>query len=899
MDTIKLCPKCASPLPPDAPAGICPKCLLNAGFESQSGAAANPMTGFVPPEPAELAKHFPQLEILEMLGAGGMGVVYKARQVALDRIVAVKILPPSAGSDPAFAERFSREARALAKLSHPNIVGVYDFGQAGPYYYFLMEFVDGVNLRQMLTAERIAPREALAIVPQICDALQYAHDLGIVHRDIKPENLLIDRRGRVRIADFGLARLLGPITDPRLTQSQHVMGTPHYMAPEQFEKPLAVDHRADIYSLGVVLYEMLTGELPLGRFDLPSHKVQIDVRLDDIVLKTLAKEPERRYQHASEVKTEMETLAGIPLSQLPPGLRNVFGVEYKSKTSLFGLPLLHVSMGYEPITGKQRHARGIIAIGGKATGIIAAGGVAHGIVAFGGVAVGVIAIGGVGVGVVTMGGVALALLLAWGGLAISTGIAFGGLAIGYYACGGFALGNHAMGSNGADKIAVQFFKPWFKPWVNVVGLFVILLPMAVQALVVWWARSQQNSRMPTRSIPVPPRFSRAAIVGALLAVCFPIALLAFFSVTYARLSAPSRGEASFTKTSNQLHPVALWRGEGDTTDESKQFNGVLQGDVRFVPGARGQAFQLNGTDAWIRVPDSPALHFSNAVSVSMWFKRDDQESFGGLIDKHDPGSVCNFGVHMSPEWNFHVYFCEGTNAPFGRRNGVRLPGRFQNSFSPLPEPGVFHHLVATWAQTTPENVTMQTYLDGKLVKSGVFEGNLKRSVNHAPISIGTAREGKAGSIDMFRGLIDEVALYDRVLTQEEVLDQLNAINDSPSRELVSNAVFAKILIIAIGVLGLFAPFATTICGIMAIGEIRRSRGCIYGMPLAVVDALLFPIVFLNALLAAGAIFMARLIDSPAARPFGAILGVLIGIAVSVLLIVLTWRAVKRPVEPGA
>ena len=145
-----------------------------------------------------------------------MGAVYKARQPGLDRLVAIKILPPEVGRDPAFAERFTREARALARLSHPNIVSVYDFGQRDGLFYFVMEYVDGVNLRQAILAGGMSTRkQALAIVPQICDALQFAHDEGIVHRDIKPENILLDKRGRVKIADFGLAKLFGrqrPIT---------------------------------------------------------------------------------------------------------------------------------------------------------------------------------------------------------------------------------------------------------------------------------------------------------------------------------------------------------------------------------------------------------------------------------------------------------------------------------------------------------------------------------------------------------------------------------------------------------------------------------------------------------------------------------------------------------------
>jgi serine/threonine protein kinase len=137
-----------------------------------------------------------------------MGVVYKARQRGLDRFVALKILPPGVDRDPGFQERFVREARALARLTHPNIVAVYDFGQTQGLYYFLMEYVDGVNLRGMLAGGHLSPIQALAIVPQVCDALQFAHEEGIVHRDIKPENLLIDRKGRVKIADFGLAKIL-------------------------------------------------------------------------------------------------------------------------------------------------------------------------------------------------------------------------------------------------------------------------------------------------------------------------------------------------------------------------------------------------------------------------------------------------------------------------------------------------------------------------------------------------------------------------------------------------------------------------------------------------------------------------------------------------------------------
>jgi serine/threonine protein kinase len=238
------CPHCGKPVPPGTPGGLCPECLVKVGIGSETGSPKKPASA--PPSLEDVARHFPQLEILELLGSGGMGAVYKARQREIDRLVALKILPLEAGGDPGFAERFTREARALAKLNHPNIVALYDFGHVNGLHYFIMEFVDGLNLRQLEQAGRLSPRVALQIIPQICEALQFAHDEGIVHRDIKPENVLLDKKGRVKIADFGLARILGhEAEDFRLTRAREVMGTPHYMAPEQVEKPQSVDHRAD------------------------------------------------------------------------------------------------------------------------------------------------------------------------------------------------------------------------------------------------------------------------------------------------------------------------------------------------------------------------------------------------------------------------------------------------------------------------------------------------------------------------------------------------------------------------------------------------------------------------------------------------------------------------------
>ncbi|MEO8351525.1 MAG: protein kinase [Chthoniobacteraceae bacterium] len=313
----KTCQQCGQPILEGSPRGLCALCLISAVVKSDGP----PAPDFPAPELDDLRRAFPSLEILELLGVGGMGRVYKARQPHLDRLVALKLLPTAFAEDPAWVERFKREARALARLNHPNIVQIYDVGEAVSnegesavhFPYLLMEFVDGVNLRQTLRSGTMTAREALSIVPSICAALQYAHDRGVLHRDIKPENILLDTTGQVKIADFGLAKL-GNEAAPgvTLTGTGMQLGTVAYMAPEQIEHPGEVDHRADIYSVGVVFYELLTGELPLGRFPAPSEKSGSDPRLDTVVFRTLEKERERRYQSASEMQSEVETIAGTP-----------------------------------------------------------------------------------------------------------------------------------------------------------------------------------------------------------------------------------------------------------------------------------------------------------------------------------------------------------------------------------------------------------------------------------------------------------------------------------------------------------------------------------------------------------------------------------------------------------
>lgn len=305
--TNSTCTRCGAELSADAAGGLCPRCLMALNFDSRTMPDGGAPSSVPPLSPEELADRFPQYEILECLGRGGMGVVYKARQKTLDRMVAIKLLAGEWQGDPGFATRFEREAKTLAQMSHPNIVTVHDFGEAGGLFHIVMEYIDGVNLRDLLGEGKMAPEQALVIVPPICEALEYAHGKGVVHRDIKPENLLLDRDGRIKIADFGIASLVGATGEKS--------GTPPYMAPEQ--ESGSVDRRADIYALGVVLYEMLTGERPAKDIVAPSRKVQVDVKIDELVLRALEKEPERRYQTAGEFKTVVETMKPAPAVKPP------------------------------------------------------------------------------------------------------------------------------------------------------------------------------------------------------------------------------------------------------------------------------------------------------------------------------------------------------------------------------------------------------------------------------------------------------------------------------------------------------------------------------------------------------------------------------------------------------
>ncbi|HLL06538.1 MAG TPA: serine/threonine-protein kinase [Myxococcaceae bacterium] len=255
------------------------------------------------------------------VGVGGMGEVHRATQLSLNRTVAVKLLNPELAKDPSFVARFQKEAAALATLSHPNIVSIVDKGKAADTYYLVMEFVDGPSMREQMRAPLLSAQDGLKMMLEICRAVDYAHRRGVIHRDLKPENILFDKQAGLiaKVTDFGLASFLDDNSARFALTNTHVsMGTLSYMAPEQRVDAKNADGRADIFSLGVILYELLVGEVPLGTFDPPSKsKPDIDPRLDAIVGRCLKPDPDERYPTVAALVAELEPLVPGVSSQAP------------------------------------------------------------------------------------------------------------------------------------------------------------------------------------------------------------------------------------------------------------------------------------------------------------------------------------------------------------------------------------------------------------------------------------------------------------------------------------------------------------------------------------------------------------------------------------------------------
>ena len=844
-DALK-CPQCGTPLPAGALAGLCPACLL------RLGAAADTVTDakqppFDPPSVAELAPLFPQLEIMELIGKGGMGAVYKARQKQLDRIVALKILPPGIGHDAAFAERFTREARALAKLNHPGIVTLYEFGVAAgvlpgekgvdnhpggkmppstaggtpaatSLYFFLMEFVDGVNLRQLLAGSRISPREALAIVPQICDALQFAHDQGIVHRDIKPENILLDRRGRVKVADFGLAKIVGNVAQTstsagpgdfpvagsentgqespvnpqagkpalhELTDAGRVMGTPNYMSPEQKENPGEVDHRADIYALGVVFYQMLTGELPGKRIEAPSKKVQIDVRLDEIVLRALEKNPELRYQQVSEVKTCVETMMGSATgasdgAKVPSNRRHHFWKPFNA-----------------PLVGQRNNEREII----------------------------------------------------WPAVFVEGAAIASILVIVYLFLGAGLILNVIVGIGCLD-VAISLLRGWFfEPLEKLPDL-----KLEVSDGGTIESEKNQGSRRPSTVINHEARFSRTAIVGACMALIFLFLSTPLWLDIFAWSHIKSGGQRAiggFQIIFLLLMGVLALLGPASTT---------ILGWVA-IAQIRRSAGKLYGM--WLAVFDG--LFFPLLILDALIFY----------------ACLCAMSFH------FHAY--EFQQHPW---------------------------FIFFWLQMLLVIGAVDYFIICRVW----------RAVNK-PVATPDSRRNQG----------DE--------SQTEKIESQSLLTSSPtnesrfSRTAIVGACWALLALIALGVmfpvavpagsrppapgllgifvglplglLGITAPFGTTILGWIAVSQIRRLAGKLHGMWLAVFDGLVFPLLALDAVIF-GVVWL--VIKFLVIRPGGDMLTIgyelgmffalwlgvaaVVSVIVDWLIIRRIWRAVNQPVATG-
>lgn len=305
------CPRCDYSYDrKSVPGGLCPRCLL-LGIHNEGFGGGQDDEDCVPEgslEDDELAAELPNFDFEEHIGRGGASVVWKARERVLNRHVAIKFLR-NVRNDAKFVERFTREAHVMAQLNHPNIVTLFSFGRTrSNHCYLVMEMVDGVHLGELVSKGPLDVADALSITHEVCVAVRHAHDAGFMHRDIKPGNVLIDRRSRIKVGDFGLARMSTDTSTSRLTRHGWAVGTPHYIAPEQARGDGTEDRRADIYSIGVMLYQMLTGELPRGIFGSPSSKRKLDRRLDTIVMKALQEEPDRRYQNVSELIVDLQTV---------------------------------------------------------------------------------------------------------------------------------------------------------------------------------------------------------------------------------------------------------------------------------------------------------------------------------------------------------------------------------------------------------------------------------------------------------------------------------------------------------------------------------------------------------------------------------------------------------------
>lgn len=275
-------------------------------------------------EAKKSGQRIPGYKVIRKLGSGAMATVFLARQLSLDRDVAIKVLPRKFSDNKKFIERFYKEGRAAAQLNHPNIVGAYDVGQAGEHHYFVMEYVDGETVYDRVVAnKRINEKEAIETVRQVAEALKHAHEKGFIHRDIKPKNIMISSRGRVKLADLGLARAMSDV-DAAQAEAGRAYGTPYYISPEQIRGELKVGPPADIYGLGATFYHMVTGRVPFegknpssvmhkhlkAELVPPDHlNPKLSAGCAQVIEMMMAKDRKARYQNAEDLLTDLDLVA--------------------------------------------------------------------------------------------------------------------------------------------------------------------------------------------------------------------------------------------------------------------------------------------------------------------------------------------------------------------------------------------------------------------------------------------------------------------------------------------------------------------------------------------------------------------------------------------------------------
>jgi hypothetical protein len=685
-----------------------------------------------------------------------------------------------------------------------------------------MEFVDGVNLRQLQKARRLSPREALQIIPQICDALQYAHDEGVVHRDIKPENVLVDRKGRVKIADFGLAKILGRGPEAlRLTGEGQVMDTPHYMAPEQVEHPLTVDHRADIYSLGVVFYEMLTGELPLGRFQPPSRKVQVDVRLDEVVLHALEKEPDRRYQHASQVKTDVQQVAAgsPPPVQSRPQSLSAAAVAGKDTTVLrpelqrtavrawklvalviLGLLLLNLIFVMPALLKMLSHSPPAATAPGMPAGLVSwwrgegnavdsAGGNNGRLMNRVGFEKGVVgqAFHFNGLSYVevpdspTLRFPEALTICCWAKRLqtseIHTLVEKGGVWTGGETDFESTLNDIYPGGShfgfcfagGWRACAVTPDTAWHHYAVVVTNgqpdpvLYLDGVPQAITFRGGPATIHLSSSGRPLHLGATVDRQSGWSYYSSKLideCALFKRALSAseIQGIVAANGSAQTHAEAA----TGPPGLVGHWRADGDAKDSAGTNNGVLLGNTSFAPGKVGRAFSFDPASGTVLVPDAPSLRLTRELTIAAWIN---------LRSFSDPGGyavVSKLGV-SSGNNGYQLVVVE--NTLHGLFNSPGLPWPSQRIISePVITTGTWYHVAFTYDQNQ-----MRLYCNGKEVAT--------KDIGPHPIATSPADLRISGADDhgYFDGLVDEVAVFNQALTDEEIAASYRAGVNAPAK----------------------------------------------------------------------------------------------------------------------